>query len=76
MKDEEIAKQKHFGNAKGIKRLWKKLTWRDWERTSCHSGCHRYNMYCTEHFKRFCESDNFKRFMEFCDSCDSVEKNQ
>lgn len=76
MKDEEIAKQKHFGNAKGIKRLWKKLTWCDWDRTDCDSECHRYNIYCMEHFRRFCESDTFKQLIKLCDSCDLEEINR
>ena len=50
MQDEEKAKKEHFGNAKGIKLLIRKLTWHKWDRTNCHSGCPILHVYEKEHF--------------------------
>lgn len=64
IRDEEIAKRKHFGNAKGFKLLWKKLTWHDWERTNCSAECSRFTCYHVEQYSKFCKSKTFEQLMK------------
>ena len=64
MQDEEKAKKEHFGNAKGIKLLIRKLTWHKWDRTNCHSGCPILHVYEKEHFSKFLKTDVANKIME------------
>ena len=61
---EEEARKKHFGQATGLKYLFKKLTWIPWVRDNCSYSCSRNMMFRLSSYDKTLQSDTFKGFMK------------
>ena len=71
---EEAARNKHFGQATGLKYLFKKLTWIPWSRNNCCHSCPKNMNFWLSSYDKSLKSEAFKGFMQRASKQESGSK--